>query len=89
MMRRSGYVRTVVNLQSRRMDCRVAALRAGPAMTRRSVASRCNLIPLYSNSMITASTARLSPGLALILATVPSRSARNTFSIFIASTTQS
>ena len=39
--------------------------------------------------MITASTARLSPGLALIGFTVPSRSARSTFSIFIASTTAS
>src|SRR5439155_21975598 len=43
----------------------------------------------YSNSRITWSTARLSPGLARSLATRPSRSARSTFSIFIASTTTS
>ena len=40
----------------------------------------------YSNSMITASTARLSPGAALIALTTQSRSARSTFSIFMAST---
>ena len=34
-------------------------------------------------------TARLSPGLACSVFTVPSRSARSTFSIFIASTTAS
>ena len=39
--------------------------------------------------MMTASTARLSPGLAFSLETVRSRSARSTFSIFIASTTAS
>ena len=43
----------------------------------------------YSNSMMTASTARLSPGPALIFATTPRRSARRMFSIFIASTVQS
>src|SRR5690606_13858758 len=43
----------------------------------------------YSNSMITSSTASVSPGLQLILATTPSRSARRMFSIFIASTTHS
>src|SRR5262249_20097325 len=43
----------------------------------------------HANSMITASTARLSPGLALITLTTPSRSARKTFSIFMASTTAS
>ena len=40
-----------------------------------------------ANSMMTASTARLSPGLALIFLTAPSRSARRMFSIFMASTT--
>ena len=40
----------------------------------------------HSNSRMTSSTARLSPGLARILAMRPSRSARSTFSIFIAST---
>src|SRR5262249_23768911 len=40
----------------------------------------------YSSSRMTWSTARLSPGLARSLATRPSRSARNTFSIFTAST---
>ena len=39
--------------------------------------------------MMTASTARLSPSLAMMALTVASRSARNTFSIFIASTTAS
>ena len=42
-----------------------------------------------TNSKITASTARLSPGLALTLLTVASHSARRIFSIFIASTVQS
>ena len=37
--------------------------------------------------MITASTARLSPGFTRMALTIPSRSARNTFSIFIASIT--
>src|SRR5262245_33125512 len=45
--------------------------------------------PGYVNSRITASTARLSPFLAWIFFTTPSRSARSTFSIFIASTTAS
>src|SRR5205085_5466553 len=45
--------------------------------------------PAQANSNITASTARLSPGLALMVLTTPSRSARKTFSIFIASTTAS
>src|SRR5690349_12594985 len=40
----------------------------------------------HSNSMMTASTARLSPLRAWIALTLPSRSARRTFSIFIAST---
>src|SRR6476660_3236765 len=43
----------------------------------------------HANSRITASTLRLSPGLASTLDTLPSRSAFSTFSIFIASTTQS
>src|SRR4029077_5618592 len=43
----------------------------------------------HANSRITASTLRLSPGLANTLETLPSRSAFSTFSIFIASTTQS
>ena len=42
-----------------------------------------------ANSMMVASTARLSPSLAWILEMVPSRSARSTFSIFMASTMQS
>ena len=42
---------------------------------------------VYSNSMITSSTARLSPGAAFRAATTPSRSARRIFSIFMASTT--
>ena len=46
-----------------------------------------NRAALQANSKMTASTARLSPGLALIFLTVPSISARSTFSIFIASTT--
>ena len=46
-----------------------------------------NRAALQANSKMTASTARLSPGLALIFLTVPSISARRTFSIFIASTT--
>ncbi len=43
----------------------------------------------YSNSKITASTARLSPGLASTFFTTPAFSARRMFSIFIASTTAS
>ena len=43
----------------------------------------------YSNSMMTSSTAIESPALALIFRTTPCRSARRTFSIFIASTVQS
>src|SRR4029077_6708554 len=43
----------------------------------------------HSNSRMTWSTATLSPGLARIRAMRPSRSARNMFSIFIASTTAS
>ena len=43
----------------------------------------------HSNSMITSSTARLSPGAALIFATVSFFSDRRMFSIFIASTVQS
>jgi len=42
-----------------------------------------------ANSMMTASTARLSPGAALIFSIVQSNSARRMFSIFIASTTAS
>src|SRR5262245_1426825 len=51
--------------------------------------SFCAVVGHHLNSRITASTLRLSPGLALILATVASRSAFSTFSIFMASTTQS
>src|SRR5262249_55101781 len=40
-----------------------------------------------ANSRMTASTGRLSPTLAWIVFTTPSRSARRTFSIFMASTT--
>src|SRR4029079_10651785 len=40
-----------------------------------------------ANSRITASTASVSPAFATIFLTFPSRSARSTFSIFIASTT--
>src|SRR5688572_24860326 len=43
----------------------------------------------YANSTITWSTERLSPALACSFATLPSRSARSMFSIFIASTTAS
>src|SRR5947209_16876591 len=43
----------------------------------------------HANSMIGASTASESPSFARILAIFTSRSARSTFSIFIASTTQS
>ena len=43
----------------------------------------------YSNTMMVASTARLSPGSARSSATVQSRSARKIFSIFMASTTHS
>src|SRR4029450_10373089 len=43
----------------------------------------------HSNSRMMASTARLSPGLAFVLLTVPAFSARRMFSIFIASTTAS
>src|SRR5262249_30891351 len=50
---------------------------------------RDTLAARQANSMITASTARLSPGLALIALMTPSRSARSTFSIFMASTTAS
>src|SRR5689334_4221958 len=50
---------------------------------------RCAGSAPYANSMITASTARLSPGFTLIAFTTASRSARSTFSIFIASTTAS
>src|SRR6516165_3141901 len=57
--------------------------------TRHAPASRADWSARHANSMITASTARLSPGLALIAFTTPSRSARKTFSIFIASTTAS
>src|SRR5258708_23295784 len=42
-----------------------------------------------ANSRMTWSTARLSPVLARTVLTLPSRSARSTFSIFIASTTAS
>ena len=38
----------------------------------------------HENSMITSSTARLSPAAQQIFETVQARSARNTFSIFIA-----
>ena len=44
---------------------------------------------LYANSNISASTASVAPAAAWIFFTVPSRSARSTFCIFIASTTAS
>ena len=43
----------------------------------------------YANSNISASTASVAPAAAWIFFTVPSRSARSTFCIFIASTTAS
>src|SRR5262249_54983859 len=60
---------------------RAAHVRAVGEVQRHGVAT-----PTYANSMITASTAMLSPGRTLIDFTTPSRSARSTFSIFMAST---
>ena len=54
-----------------------------------SAGSRYAAVRNQANSRITASTARLSPALAATFLTLPSRSARRMFSIFMASTTAS